>query len=405
MKKNFMKVGLVLILVSMVGFLCRAYELKYPNREHVMTDLTKNMQTHCVGRLLIDLPQGSHWKNDASSARIDDLSIEIETHVTYEEYVARMEKRRGEIASLKPQSDRYLNRPAETLRPGGGDYVFAYAFRQSDGPGIDGKWEKSIAYEAEGYAWRNGTFFKVGPDLYSQPRILKILPRLQARLDHEIPNRPGFCLNGAFIEGYYDLEKDEEEEISWGFKLPKNLGLVVRHTKVWSPQETLFERQRESEGEVLAYLAALIKPGDTYEQHVFRKAARSVRGLNGEEIVAGSVEDSGKQGYLSTVGGTWEYPGAGNESPAPAIEVSIDTPEVKTSYIPSPAGGFPKPADMPEGLTEAEFFEVYDAIINSIRPRPGAFAPPPSSGGPVSGSPLGRDLSFERILAGLGGKR
>jgi len=368
-----------------------------------MTELTKNMQTHCVGRLLIDLPQGSHWKNDASSARIDDLSIEVKTRVTYEEYVAHVEKRWGEIASMRLDED--LNRPAERMTSEGGDQVFIYDFMRLNTPDIDGRWREWIAYDIESYAWRNGTFFKIGPGSRRKPEILAILPRLHARLDNEIPNRPGLCLSGAFIDGYYDLKNGEREEASWGFKLPKKLGLVVRHTKVWSPQETLFERQRESEGEVLAYLAALIKPGDTYEQHVFRKAARSVRGLNGEEIVAGSVEDSGKQGYLSTVGGTWEYPGAGNESPAPAIEVSIDTPEVKTSYIPSPAGGFPKPADMPEGLTEAEFFEVYDAIINSIRPRPGAFAPPPSSGGPVSGSPLGRDLSFERILAGLEGKR
>ena len=371
-----------------------------------MTNLTKDMQTHCVGRLLIDLPQDSHWKNDASSARIDDLSIEIETHVTYEEYVARMEKRWGEIASLKPQSDRYLNRPAETLRPGGSDYVFTYAFRQSDGPGIDGKWRKSIAYEAEGYAWRKGTFFKIGPDLYSQPRILKILPRLQARLDHEIPNRPGFCLNGAFIEGYYDLEKDEGEEISWGFKLPKKLGLVIRHTKVWAPEQPMLERLSEADHEVAGYVASLLlrEPGKVAGRKEYRAAKRDVNGLPGEEYVMGGTEGRGDDDFKTNVGGGWEFPGAVAPTPMPQIKVNIDT-TYRTHSRPAELGDFPDAQSLGDGPTEAEFFEVYDAIINSIRPRPGAFAPPPSSGGPVSGSPLGQGLSFERILAGLEGKR
>lgn len=35
-----------------------------------MTELTK-MQTHCVGRLLIDLPEGTEWEPTASGAHLD----------------------------------------------------------------------------------------------------------------------------------------------------------------------------------------------------------------------------------------------------------------------------------------------------------------------------------------------
>lgn len=120
---------------------------------------------------------------------------------------------------------------------------------------------KEVFHEAEGYLWRDNTLFTFGRTLNAAEDILRWLPRLYTRKNNEIPDRPGLCLNGAFVESYYDLNAPFES-VSWGFRLPKELGLVVRHAKVWEPEQPMLERYREGEDEFTGLLAKdLAKPG------------------------------------------------------------------------------------------------------------------------------------------------
>ncbi|ENN0686818.1 hypothetical protein AB8721_006152, partial [Pseudomonas aeruginosa] len=68
------------------------------HRNYPMTELTKKMQTHCVGRLLIDLPEGTEWEPTASGAHLDGyLALSVTTGVSEADYAILMEKRWAEI--------------------------------------------------------------------------------------------------------------------------------------------------------------------------------------------------------------------------------------------------------------------------------------------------------------------
>ncbi|NTX90445.1 MULTISPECIES: T6SS immunity protein Tli4 family protein [unclassified Pseudomonas] len=353
-----------------------------------MTVLTQNMRTHCVGRLLIDLPEGSAWEPNASGATIGNIKLSVVTDTSLEQFQDLVEQRWKEVRETK--KDDYGNpyrSPSESFGNLERGFVFAYQHETVDGLADDDETViKRIFHTAEGYYWDAGTLFKLGPVLNGKQGITDLLPRLHARKPDETPLQPGLCLNGAFVSGYYDF--NESEQVSWSFSLPRNIGITIRHTKVSAPATSLFQRELESRGEAEAYIAAFLKPGDTFEEHLFRKAIRQVGELPGEELVAGSVENTGVDKYETFIGATWGYPGQGSPSLLPKIELSSGTPRFLTTYIPSPAGGFPRPEDTPDGPTEAEFFEVWDAVVGNIRFRPDALIssppPPPSAPLPIS---------------------
>ena len=385
------------MLLGACAYGWRQWRLAHPDRSHEMTALTQNMRTHCVGRLLIDLPEGSTWKPDASGATIGGIKLAVETDIRQERFKERVEKRWREVEAIKLDNyrKRYV-RPSERHDPTANAAVFLYEFEYIDGPNLQGVWSKDLFYQVEGYYWADGTLFKLGPALNGQEKIAALLPRLYARKADEIPFSPGLCLNGGFVRGYYDL--GESEEVSWGFSLPRNMGIAVRHTKVSTPATSLFQRERESRDEAAAYLSALLTPEETFKEHLFRQATRQVGELRGEELIVGSVEDTGVDKYVTSIDGIWEYTGKGAPSFQPQIKLILDTPSFLTTYIPSPAGGFPKWEDTPDGPTEAEFFEVWDAVVASVRFRPGALTPPPLKPDPAP--PISREQAEadQRVL-------
>ncbi|WP_181466085.1 hypothetical protein [Pseudomonas aeruginosa] len=58
----------------------------------------------------------------------------------------------------------------------------------------------------------------------------------------------------------------------------------------------------------------------------------------------------------------------------------------KTATKPAELGDFPTHDEAPAYPTEAEFFELWDTILNSVRYRPGALTPPPPNSGPMASS-------------------
>jgi len=61
----------------------------------------------------------------------------------------------------------------------------------------------------------------------------------------------------------------------------------------------------------------------------------------------------------------------------------------RTSSKPLSLGAFPEAQDTPDGPTEAEFFEVWDAVVASVRFRPGALTLPPLK--PAPAPPISRE--------------
>ncbi|WP_082033888.1 T6SS immunity protein Tli4 family protein [Pseudomonas sp. PI1] len=346
-----------------------------------MTALTQNLRTHCVGRLLIDLPEGSTWKPDASGATIGGIKLAVETDISQERFKDYIEQRWQEIEAKKSRSKRYVQRSAERTSPLTNSAVFTYGFRHVEGPDVDGVYRNNIFHDAEGYYWADGTLFKLGPALNGQEKIAALLPRLYARKADEIPFSPGLCLNGGFVRGYYDL--GESEEVSWRFSLPRMLGLVIRHTAVRSPMQPLLERNREAEREMAAFVARILAQSNVVAGNtVYREAARSEGAMDGQEYAMGGTQEENPASFKTNVAAEWAFPGAGLPSPQPSVAVSMGS-TFRTSSKPLSLGAFPEAQDTPDGPTEAEFFEVWDAVVASVRFRPGALTPPPLKPAPA----------------------
>lgn len=360
--------------------------LDHPDQSHTVTKLTQSMHTQCVGRLLIDLPKGTTWTTQASDAQLANLKISVTTGVSTEQYNELVEARWKEVQALKSDNfgTAYL-RPSERISIPGGGVVFAYEFENIDGLAEDDKTVvKKLFHQAEGFLLRNETLFKITQSSNSKDIIPDFFPRLHVRANDEFPNRPGVCLSGAFVDNYYDISHDEEEEVSWRFSLPLNLNLTVRHSKVWQPAESLLQRDKSSLGEAISYMAFTPESKDKYKQHEFRRTERQVGDLKGEEGVSGATEGESKFGYKTSISGVWEFPGLIMPSPQPRVSVRLTTPEYSTTSAPIPGGGFPVHDDLSDGPNEEQFFEIWNAIIESVRFRPGALAPPPSGGNPVN---------------------
>ena len=58
-KQHFCYLLTAALVLGVCAWGWKKVRLAYPDRTHPMTALTKNMRTHCVGRLLIDLPEGT----------------------------------------------------------------------------------------------------------------------------------------------------------------------------------------------------------------------------------------------------------------------------------------------------------------------------------------------------------
>jgi len=344
-----------------------------------MIALTHTMRTHCIGRLLIDLPEGSTSEPDASGARIGDLQVSVTSGVSRQQFDQQLEQRWQAVRAMTTDSfgDPYLRIPQRQGTPKNG-VIFAYGFRRLDGPDVDGVARHDIYFESEAYRWQDGTLFKVVQSINKSGNALEqLLPRLQSRQPDQIPSQPGLCLNGAFVQGYYD--QSEREELTWGIQLPRRLGLVVREDKVWAPKPSMLAKRRDAVGEMVAFLARqLSEPGVVAGNKEYRAANRTVGDLTGEEYLMGGTQNQDKDHFETTIGGEWAFPGRGEPSPLPSINVDMGT-SFETTRRPSTLGGFPDAKDAPSGPTEAEFFEVWDAVITSIRFRPGALTPPPLS--------------------------
>ncbi|AZE12436.1 hypothetical protein C4K10_4164 [Pseudomonas chlororaphis subsp. aureofaciens] len=415
-RRHLLFIAIFISILGVCAYGWRYWRLSHFERSHVMSELTQNMHTYCVGRMLIDLPAGTTWKPQASGAQLGNMTLSVTTGVSQPQYEELIDKRWQEVQAFKADNNgkAYL-RPSERITTADGGAVFAYEFEHVEGLAEDDETViQQLFHQAEGYLWRDGTLFKITPSLNSKDAIQKLFPRLHARATDEIPSRPGLCLSGAFVDGVYDLARGEQEDVSWAFELPRNLGVVVRQAMVWKPGQSVLDRRREADNENAGLIARMLsEPGVVAGRHEYRAAKRIVGDLAGEEYVMGGTEGDSPQEFKTNIGGEWDFVGRGAPAPLPSINIAMDTTYL-TSRKPSSLGSFPDSEDVAGGPTEVEFFEVWDAIIDSLRFRPGALTPPPAGGkplnspsgpGPVtsihSGKPGTDDYALEEFLAGL----
>lgn len=175
---------------------------------------------------------------------------------------------------------------------------------------------------------------------------------LLIRLENEIPEEEGVCIDGAFTPQNPDFEN-----IELGVRLAEfpdvHLSIsIIKHSDYAEPQEEFLIRHNEALNRSRA--SGL---GEWVDRLRFlRKAQRRINGWNGYEILTQfPAWESAKEGHQFAFWST----GAPNDPLHPQVDIKLDT-GIKGNST----------RGVPSSLTDDEAIALWDRLLNSIRIRP-----------------------------------
>lgn len=353
----------LLVIVGQISYAFGFIRQTFPDRSHAMTSLTSSMRPACFGRYLINVPNDSQV--DVSMFSVLGQSVTIESNVSRNEFQLRMQKRWAELVALKADSygEAYL-KPSQKLEPMRDAYVFLSEEIELNVSMDSTKKQMERLHKTEGYLWSNNYLYVFSTGNDREARMIEVMQRLEPWDGMTPPTKPGLCLAGAFLSG-----ENKTEGVQAEIKIPsKNLSFIVSHgfnDEMYDEGETLLERNSQAQEMLRAMLA------NGMDTHVFRRAKHPVgEFLRGEEYIYGVTEQEPKSdgAYETHISADWLAIGKhtkNSQTLSASMGATFKTPS-------SPKGKYPD--DLPATLaSESEFFSVWDAMIESIRPRPGAF--------------------------------
>lgn len=316
-----------------------------PSRQDTQTmkTFTDNMTTHCVGRFLIDAPTGADMAEGNYGLRIAAIKPIQKSTQPVEERLRRLDRELA--ARVAAQA---------TWKDGYGDAMES-AFAYSPQATVRSIWYgkpdtgRKISDQMDGYVVRPDGTFVFETSAYDQDNIkefndflIEIAPTLSVRENSTIPTSPGFCMNGGFIA--MNPKRGESTGFGW-WALPGHpdvrfgFGTSTNDDKVRVGQ-------LDQEGATLREMGSLIKDMKTIRKRRFD--------LNGMAAQEWSVEFTDIPQYEFSI----EIPGAPNDNARPFISMSMRVGDAQSKIKPS--------------LTTGEAIALWDAVIQTLRLRPGA---------------------------------
>ncbi|NMM25684.1 MAG: hypothetical protein HHJ12_00005 [Glaciimonas sp.] len=336
-----------------------------------MQTLTKKMTPRCVGRYLADVPEDMVL-NSEGGQEIEGVTIDIKPMTQYT-FKLMLAGRKLEIES----ETTYAEPKVPTLKNIRNiDGATGFIFDRAVSPG------SNVLRVLELLAWRDGYFIKMtirardmsflkeenrlsdeirdttAPEKLAQ--LLNVFNRTRGRADNDIPAAQGTCILNGFISG----PPTDQEEITLFYHLKTAEDVYFRFSTSsdHARNDTLLDRSK--------HIEPLIAEG---EGKTLRKGHREVHDIKGTEYLYTILGD---ESLATNKVMTYKFLFEGNNKIG-----SAKTPLVTIDF----ANGDRKPmperpydADFPPPITkatlsEAEAVTLWDAVIPTIRPRPGAF--------------------------------
>jgi len=297
---------------------------------------TSSWKTYCVGRFLIKLPAAATTR---FSATIYQYDIVWRRDLTPE--TAKLEV---EQAAEKYGSQLIATYPL----PGGGIVLHRWNEPYST------TWSKMDCYFVSQDDKRRVFLYKaeVGVSSFKLSRqTMEIIAKTLYARDHwdPIPTEPGFAFEGGFVK--YTGKPRQEDAVLVFKTLPPYLGIKGNfRTYVFAESgEQMFGA--EGAAEILAAIAA--------KGTILRKGDVKVDGIAAQEICVAHTEE-GKRKYDFTM----KTPGEGKNMARPMIILDMSSDNERDKFGNYKFGnGF---------ASDAEAVEVWNALRDSIRLRPGA---------------------------------
>jgi hypothetical protein len=329
--------------------------------EQTVNELTAHLKTRCVGRYLIDMPEGMHV---SGYAKIQGVDIETKA-MSRDAYQREIAKRGTELKATK-SVDAYPFLYADGEAWGDNTRYFIYRGTVYDDPGnriIEGyKWDRGyrIKMKIEGSDFTN-------PDQTSDPivkqmtvkndvpqktnLVFELLEKVRGRADDEIPTEPGLCFYGGFLPA----KAGSEEDVSMQYVLKgrDDINFAIDTTPDLRENTTLLQRTDSAE------VREQLKAADGV---LIRKGSVDLSGLNAEEwLIEGRRPGGGRGNSFSlVVNETTSGPFA------PFLSMDLTTGgqvQIQDRYVKLDKAS----------LTTGETVALWDAVSRTLRPRPNGF--------------------------------
>ena len=312
--------------------------------------MTEKMETYCVGRYLIDLPQDTIV--NYGSTRIDNVYISfLELDLKQPPFRERLKAREEELKAEKNEAGMpSLEKAVDLSNAKQTGRLFQYGRSSVTLTGDDGK--PFVAVSDEAQVWLHGPVYeeyRLQTDMIDADQIddiVQLTRRLRPLPPNQIPTDPGFCFERGII-----LDPptwDQVESIVLHFRMKKfpdgggNLSIGLNGGPTLA--ETLLQRDAKND----------IK--QQYASHFTRifKGERVINGIPGEEVSNKVKEMNGTRAHSFM----WDTVGKLDDVLAPAITLDMDT-----GYGPP---GNPLNSSLPDKAAQA----LWKKISDSIRLRP-----------------------------------
>ncbi len=350
----------ILIIAAGYYFLTRIPSLT--SEEKRMTDnLFSVTKSQCMGRYLVDVP-GELANSNHDAVEINDIHISSQRMYfpAFEQRVRLREEAYRREYTANPKDQPFLKQVYRISDN-------AVIFEHNESPGVS-----DALRSLEGHFYANGVAFTLTSEItdmtgerYKHDRFVflkagnsergfyttqqkltemqNLFSRLSGRQDEEIPTQPGVCIPDGFIR---DDSGVQREKLTFNYS-NKDFDLYFEHDNTRKKDKSLLERSGEIQPNLL--IRGIL---------TLRKGKRNNSGMEGEEwLVKGR-----QQIYypMETVTDRYQFTFYANEKVVDNRHPVICAEMSNERIISTP-------------YSKAQLVDIWDRIIGTLRPRPGAY--------------------------------
>ncbi|NHZ39139.1 T6SS immunity protein Tli4 family protein [Massilia aquatica] len=343
----------------------------------VVNKMTSKITTVCVGRFLIDIPEGA--KIQFSSARVASVNINTWQNYTEKQLLAHIEEQlhtvEGKLNEYElPSLEKNIVVDAVNFKT-----TILYYGREKpfveivNGQKVNGI-EEAINVDAWGISGDRGYRF-IGKYLAS-PRsensVLNVVKRFESRSSMQIPDAPGFCTEEGMVHD--PIAAAENESVAMFASIAGHPDVAIRldtSVNVDRVQDSVLVRDAQND----------IKRENPSIFKEMRKGTRAFNGLKGEEVLDKIKRQNGTSAHFFM----WASMGKMHDVLSPKLTLELET-------------GVGRPGEkINSSLSDDAVVELWDRVSSSIRLRPVSATKKTTHAAPPADLPLGALAATDRV--------
>jgi Tle cognate immunity protein 4 C-terminal domain/Tle cognate immunity protein 4 N-terminal domain len=329
-----------LLAVGLAVGLGQGKSLGKPNRGSEMTDVTKNMKTVCIGRYLIDIPKDA----DFSLGDSESDSVKIERIPSFASDTAYRERLRDYEKTLRTSAHKKEGRRLRSATPVNAGAQTVFVSRPTDTESFVSLVE--VFVNAAPSAWRifaDVADEDVGPVSEAAASAASLL---DGRKAIDVPTSKGACIRDGILTRL-PLERETFNGGARVSALSWSISVTSETSGPRQPGKQLFDRVDR----------AIDMAGSNSGIKKLRRAKVEADGRSGQQYIA--IYPDAQANILDA---KLELYGTGQPQ-VPTIKLQMEV-------------GSPRKADPNDPrcfMKDEDALALWDAMVKSIRPRPGAF--------------------------------